>query len=140
MAFVDEFGLIKTAETLESLRFLECNFAQKPTLSKSLTRIILRALSSCPNESSLKSSPRGRVLETGLNYTCIYVSCCRALRELFPDKRPFVLTRSTFSGTAHHAIHWLGDNQSQWRQIPWSIISMLEFSMFGFSMVSYDNS
>ena len=50
MAFVDEFGLIKTAETLEPLGFLEYNFARKPTLSKSLAHIILRALSSCPNE------------------------------------------------------------------------------------------
>lgn len=68
----------------------------------------------------------------------ISMSCdCRSLRQLFPDERPFVLTRSTFAGTSQYAIHWLGDNQSQWRQVPWSIISMLEYSLFGFSMVGH---
>lgn len=62
-------------------------------------------------------------------------SSLRALQQVFPNQRPLVLTRSTFVSTNRYAIHWLGDNQSQWRQLPWSIVSMLEFSIFGFSMV-----
>ncbi|KAL5004590.1 hypothetical protein ScPMuIL_018046 [Solemya velum] len=62
----------------------------------------------------------------------------KALRNISPRKRPFILTRSNFPGTAKYAAHWLGDNQSQWRQIPWSIIGMLEYSIFGFTMVGAD--
>ncbi|XP_064615500.1 maltase-glucoamylase-like isoform X2 [Liolophura sinensis] len=62
----------------------------------------------------------------------------RTLEERFPDKRPFAMTRSNFAGTQKYAIHWLGDNQSRWEQIPWSIIAMLEYSIFGFSMTGAD--
>lgn len=62
----------------------------------------------------------------------------KALQNVFPQKRPFVLTRSSFAGTGKYAATWLGDNQSQWRQIPWSIIGILEYGLFGFSMVGAD--
>lgn len=60
------------------------------------------------------------------------------MRELWPDKRPFVLTRSQYVGTQKYAAHWLGDNQSLWEQIPWSIVAMLEYSLFGFSYTGAD--
>jgi len=44
------------------------------------------------------------------------------MRELFPAKRPLVLTRSNFAGTQKYAAHWLGDNQSLWPQMAWSIV------------------
>ena len=44
------------------------------------------------------------------------------LRNMFPEERPLVLTRSTFAGTQKYAGHWLGDNQSEWPQIHWSIV------------------
>ncbi|XP_033117884.1 maltase-glucoamylase, intestinal-like [Anneissia japonica] len=56
----------------------------------------------------------------------------KALRELEPEKRPLVVTRSHFTGTSPYAQHWLGDNQSFWEQIGWSIVGMMEFSLFGF--------
>ncbi|XP_033761031.1 sucrase-isomaltase, intestinal-like isoform X1 [Pecten maximus] len=61
-----------------------------------------------------------------------------ALKEVMPGKRPFIVTRSSYPGTSKYAAHWLGDNQSQWRQLPWSIVGILEFSMFGFSMIGAD--
>nr|XP_006826059.1 PREDICTED: maltase-glucoamylase, intestinal-like [Saccoglossus kowalevskii] len=60
------------------------------------------------------------------------------LKTIFPDKRSMVLTRSQFAGTGHFAGHWLGDNQSQWRQIPWSVVGMLEYALFGFPYIGAD--
>jgi len=60
------------------------------------------------------------------------------LEELFPDRRSFVLTRSQFAGTGHYAGHWLGDNQSNWPNLGWSIVGMLEYSLFGFSYTGAD--
>ncbi|XP_062576597.1 sucrase-isomaltase, intestinal-like [Saccostrea cucullata] len=62
----------------------------------------------------------------------------KALQELIPTKRPFVLSRSTFSGTSKHAAKWLGDNRSQWVDMHWSIVGLLEFSIFGFPMIGAD--
>ncbi|CAC5405509.1 Probable maltase-glucoamylase 2,Alpha-glucosidase,Sucrase-isomaltase, intestinal,Lysosomal alpha-glucosidase,Probable alpha-glucosidase Os06g0675700,Maltase-glucoamylase, intestinal [Mytilus coruscus] len=62
----------------------------------------------------------------------------RAMTTLWNKTRPFIMTRSSFAGTGKYSFKWLGDNQSQWRQIPWSIIGILEFSMFGFPMIGAD--
>nr|XP_006826058.1 PREDICTED: sucrase-isomaltase, intestinal-like [Saccoglossus kowalevskii] len=60
------------------------------------------------------------------------------LKTIFPNKRSMVLTRSQFAGTGHFSGHWLGDNQSQWRQIPWSVVGMLEYALFGFPYIGAD--
>jgi len=62
----------------------------------------------------------------------------KTLKTMFPGKRSFALTRSQFAGTGRHAGHWLGDNQSQWRQMPWSVVGMMEYSLFGFSYTGAD--
>ena len=59
------------------------------------------------------------------------------MRQQFPDQRPLVLTRSNFAGTQKYATHWLGDNQSLWEQMAWSIVGLLEYSLFGFSYVGF---
>lgn len=66
------------------------------------------------------------------------ITTFNTMKELFPQRRPLVLTRSNFAGTQKYAAHWLGDNQSQWPQMAWSIVGMLEYSLFGFSYTGAD--
>jgi len=66
------------------------------------------------------------------------IATYRALNEINRDKRPFVLTRSTFVGTGAFAAHWLGDNNSTWESMKQSIAGMLNFQIFGIPMVGAD--
>ena len=44
--------------------------------------------------------------------------------------RGWALSRSTFVGSGKWVAHWLGDNWSDWQNLRFSIVGMLQFSRF----------
>jgi alpha 1,3-glucosidase len=46
-----------------------------------------------------------------------------ALLSNFPNRRPFVLTRSFFSGTQRFALHWSGDSHPTWPELEQGLLT-----------------
>jgi alpha-glucosidase len=56
-----------------------------------------------------------------------------ALRRLRPDRRPFILTRSGWSGVQRYAWTWTGDVETSWRSLRQTIPTMLGLALSGIS-------
>lgn len=62
----------------------------------------------------------------------------QALLAVYPEKRPFIIGRSTFAGSGKWAGHWGGDNTSLWAYMVFAISQALSFSIFGIPMFGVD--
>jgi alpha-glucosidase len=60
------------------------------------------------------------------------------LRALRPDKRPFLLTRASFSGGQRYAALWTGDNVSDWEHLQIANVQCQRLAVSGFSFVGTD--
>ena len=58
--------------------------------------------------------------------------------RLATGQRSLVLSRSTFVGSGRWTSHWLGDNWSEWDNLHFSIIGMMQFNQFGIPLVGAD--
>ncbi|KAK7045115.1 glycoside hydrolase family 31 protein [Favolaschia claudopus] len=62
----------------------------------------------------------------------------KALQEIIPGQRPFIISRSTFPSAGKWTGHWLGDNFSRWSYLYYSIQGILQFQLFQIPFVGAD--
>jgi len=55
----------------------------------------------------------------------------QACEQIDPDGRPFLLTRSAYTGTQRYSAVWTGDNASNWRHLRMSIPCTLNLGLSG---------
>ncbi|KAH9475774.1 Alpha-glucosidase [Psilocybe cubensis] len=61
-----------------------------------------------------------------------------AVQSIIPNKRPFLISRSTFPSSGKWTGHWLGDNFSLWSYLRYSIAGVLQFQLFQIPFVGAD--
>lgn len=65
-------------------------------------------------------------------------SSYEGFKRLKPEKRPFLLTRASFSGGQRYAAVWTGDNVASWEHLAMANRQMLRLAASGFSFSGSD--
>ena len=60
------------------------------------------------------------------------------IRNLLPDKRPFVLTRASYAGGHRYSSAWTGDNIASWEHLEMALPMCLNLSISGQTFVGTD--
>lgn len=60
------------------------------------------------------------------------------LQKVTGNKRPFILTRSSYPGLGAISAKWLGDNEATWQSMKSSISGMLAMQMYGVALIGAD--
>ena len=60
------------------------------------------------------------------------------LKKKFPDKRPFILSRSNSFGIGKYSFLWLGDNFSKNEYIKYSVSGIFNYNIFGVPFIGAD--
>lgn len=61
-----------------------------------------------------------------------------AVREYYPERRPFVTSRSVAAGVQRYAATWTGDNRSDWKSLQYNIPMGMGLSLSGFANFGHD--
>ncbi|XP_021379413.1 lysosomal alpha-glucosidase-like [Mizuhopecten yessoensis] len=125
-----------------------------------ISNFVAGSLSGCPSNSSLENPPYLPAVEGGsLRFNTLCASARQNLSvcynthnlygltetmatykalQLVRGKRPFIISRSTFPGQGQFGGHWSGDNDATYSDMYFSIPEILNFNMFGISMIGAD--
>jgi alpha-glucosidase len=60
------------------------------------------------------------------------------MRQLAPERRPFLLTRAGFAGIQRYSAVWTGDNSSYWAHLELSVSMLLGLGLSGVSFAGVD--
>ncbi|HVU69925.1 MAG TPA: glycoside hydrolase family 31 protein [Ktedonobacteraceae bacterium] len=72
-------------------------------------------------------------------YGSLMVQATReGLRQLRPERRPFVITRAGYAGVQRHALVWTGDNSASWEHLAMSLPQVLNLGLSGVAWAGVD--
>ena len=69
---------------------------------------------------------------------CMSRATFEGLSRLFPERRPFVLSRAGFLGIQRYAWVWTGDNKSRWEHLGMSVPMLLNLGLSGVAFAGAD--
>ena len=55
----------------------------------------------------------------------------QAIKEVFPNKRPYIINRAGYAGIQRYAQTWAGDNLTDWRTLRYNIDTIIGMGLSG---------